>query len=542
MSQTAVDYSQVESIAQHLMNTYPPEYLRAWAEQHKYMRYQQDPVGFGRMVLKERYTPDVVRLMESVRDHNVTIAISANATGKTFCAASLAWWHYLCFPNSITITASAPPLDNLKRLLWGEIAKKITKNKEILEGSVFNVMRIARTDWNYIVGVAIPQSGPPEERTAKFSGKHAENLMFICDESDAIDIEIFTGISNCMSGGNVKLLCMFNPKLMSGWVWQQIRDNRANVVHLTAFDHINVQEGQNIFPGAVTREITVKRINECSMPLYHDEEPDQYCFEVPDFLVGTVASNDKGDEYPPLLPGWRRVTERRFFHQVLGRFGPQGENQLIQKDWVDKARFRWDDYVSRFGEKPPELVRPVLGLDISDTGDDSSALCKRYGDWVAPFERWKGISPNESADRVAAVAQFLKSSDVKVDSIGVGADVQPLIRKQGVKASKVVASEKPTKTYKQDGKDLKFNKLRDQICWETAEWFSSDSAMIPPDEKLIEECLVLTYETDKTTGRLRVLSKDNVRKLLGRSPDTFDSLALTFAPKSRAPKIYSMRD
>ena len=36
--------------------------------------YQSDPVGFGETVLDETYTDEVKILMESVRDHVVTIA------------------------------------------------------------------------------------------------------------------------------------------------------------------------------------------------------------------------------------------------------------------------------------------------------------------------------------------------------------------------------------------------------------------------------------------------------------------------------------
>jgi len=42
MAQEAVDYSQVESIAQHLISLYPPEYLQKWAKDFKYIKYQQE--------------------------------------------------------------------------------------------------------------------------------------------------------------------------------------------------------------------------------------------------------------------------------------------------------------------------------------------------------------------------------------------------------------------------------------------------------------------------------------------------------------------
>jgi hypothetical protein len=126
---------------------------------------------------------------------------------------------------------------------------------------------------------------------------------------------------------------------------------------------------------------------------------------------------------------------------------------------------------------------------------------------------------------------------VNVDSIGIGVDVAPLLRKAGVKASGINIAEKPTKEYKKDEKNvLKFFKLRDQLYWDTAEWIKSDYSMLPPDERLIEEAMCITYEEDKTTRKIRVLSKDKMKDALGRSPDHWDSLTLTFAPKPRSPK------
>lgn len=75
-------------------------------------RYQDDPVAFGENVLNETYTEDVKRMMESVRDNPVTIAKSANATGKTHGAARVAVWWFKCFPDSQVYTAAALPESN----------------------------------------------------------------------------------------------------------------------------------------------------------------------------------------------------------------------------------------------------------------------------------------------------------------------------------------------------------------------------------------------------------------------------------------------
>ena len=87
------------------------------ANDDKYAKYKDDPVGFGRDILGHEYPSDVCKLMESVRDNQITVGISATGTGKSFCLADLAVWFYLCFPQSLVYSAAAPPLSNLKNIL-----------------------------------------------------------------------------------------------------------------------------------------------------------------------------------------------------------------------------------------------------------------------------------------------------------------------------------------------------------------------------------------------------------------------------------------
>ena len=477
-------------------------------------------------------------MMNSVRDNPVTVAISANSVGKTHGAARVAVWFYKCFKGSQVYTAAAPPIDNLKTLLWGEIGA-ITRSHPILfQNDHVATMRVADQEVHpksFIIGRTIPTSGTPEEREAKFSGKHAPFLLFIFDEGDAIPDEVYRGAEGCMSGGFTRMLVMFNPKKKSGYVYRMIREGRANVVELSAMNHPNVRTGKNIIPGAVDRNTTVRRIMEWTVPLGKDEEPDVNCFQVPHFLVGTQAVSKSGVLLPPLPAGWRRVVEPQFHYMVLGQYPPHDVNQLISRTWIDAARARWDAYVAEHGMVPPKgITGPILGLDVADDGDDYNSLCQRYGGWVKGFTKWKGVDPDTTAIKAANYHKELQAQATYVDSIGVGAGVVPRMRRLGCSSAfKVKASETPTK-----GTELgEFGTLRDQLCWEVREWLRTDSgAMLPPDDELIEELEVLTYHMDKK-GKIKVMSKDEVKSKLKRSPDKFDSLKFTFYHKPSAPRV-----
>jgi hypothetical protein len=216
-------------------------------DQCKFESYQDDPVGFGRDILKETYTDEVQAMMESVRDYPITIAKSANATGKTHGAARVAVWWYLAFPECQVYSAAAPPESNLKKLLWGEVGTITEKHPDLFKGDIKN-LHISRGAQTFLTGVTIPSSGSEAQREAKFSGKHSPHILFIIDEGDAVPDEVYKGIESCMSGGHARLLIMFNPRAEAGAPYRMERDGRANVVHLSAFNHPNVRAGQDENP------------------------------------------------------------------------------------------------------------------------------------------------------------------------------------------------------------------------------------------------------------------------------------------------------
>jgi hypothetical protein len=322
---------------------------------------------------------------------------------------------------------------------------------------------------------------------------------------------------------------MFNPRAEVGAAYRMIRDGHANVVHLSALSHPNVVTGQNQIPGAVNRGTTVRRINEWCRPLAEDELADSECFELPTFLEGTTAKSQSGHEYPPLKPGYYKIIEPAFSYMVLGQYPSQGSDQLISREWVNKARSRWDAYVAQNGEIPPKFVNGIMGLDVAEFGSDLNCVCIRYGGYVEKVSTWGNVDPIVSGEKAAWIFKSNNILTVNVDATGVGAGVAPHMNRLGCRGaySIKVASSPTTKAEIGD-----FRILRDQMWWQTREWLRIDpGAMLPPDEELIEELLVPTYELKN--GKIEVMKKAVMRELLGRSPNKADALCLTFVEPGR---------
>lgn len=534
-----------KSYSPSLKNKARAELERRRRRRHKKIKgYGDDPARFCREQLGESFTDDIIEVMESVRDNPITVAKSANGTGKTHAAARIAAWFYLAFEDAQVYTAAAPPENNLKNLLWGEMDSVIAGNPLLFTGHDHTSMNLARPKKaqtgkaikpSFITGVTIPATGTPAQREARFSGKHAPHLLFIVDEGDAIPEEVYRGIESCMSGGFARLLVLFNPRHEAGPLYRMERDRTARIIQLTAFNHPNVVTGEDIYPGAVDRAKTVRRINEWSRPLTPDERPDGNCFEVPAFLVGcTTMRMDGQSSYPPVPAGWRKITNSAFSYMVLAEYPAQATQQLISRADIAAARSRWDAYVAQHGERPPAFTRPTMGVDVAEFGVDANATCFRYGGYVARIRTWDGLDVLESGEKAAGLYMEYNAESAQVDATGLGAGVAPVMNRNGCKAAAVKVASAPTFVAKDDEGTIigEFRLLRDQIWWSVREWLRKDAgAMLPPDELLIEELMAPTYEVKN--GYICVMDKKTMKEVLGRSPDRADALGMTFAPGKR---------
>lgn len=516
----------IELLTSAIISQSKPKAVDFFIGSNRYEQYQNNPVGFCEEVLGDTLTDDVKTMLESVRDNVVTVAISANATGKTHGAGRTATWFYCCHDKVKVFTAAAPPLDNLKNILWGELGTITKEHPELFVNDTQTFLDIRRGPEDFLIGVAIPSSSTDKE--ARFSGKHRPFMLFVIDEGDAVPDEVYKGIESCMSGGHVRLLIMFNPRKSSGAVYRMIQKEEANIVHLSAFSHPNVRTGEDVIEGAVTRDVTVDRINRWSRPFKAgDSDSERSTFILPDFLVNTIAPKKDGGIWPPLQPGKYKIKDPALSYMVLGQYPAQGSNQLISEEWISGARSRYDLYVAEYGETPPPGAKGTMGLDVAEMGDDSNVAVGRYGGYLTSFDAWSGVDTVVTGDKaIEWYRGHVGINRANVDANGYGAGVAPHMQKfgEGVVATGIKVTWKPTISTELGD----FKILRDELLWRVREWLRRDpGAMLPPDIELDEELRCPTYSTE--TGYVEVMKTDKMKEELGRSPDKLMALALTFA-------------
>lgn len=495
--------------------------------------YRNDPVGFCSEKFGHTYPEDIKELMRAGAQYVQVEARSANAVGKTFGIAAFILWYFLMWEDSKVFCFAAPPESNLKNLLWGAILNIIRQHPDLFAEFRIVNMRIERNSESYIEGVTIPVSADPKDVEARFSGKHAPHLLFAGDEADAVPPPVYKGIESCMSGGDAHLLLAFNPRAESGIPYQMERTGTAKVVEISAFNHPNVVTGNNLYPGAVTRETTCRRVNEWSRPMLPQERITSDAFELPEFLAGYRARSFAGTLYPPLQEGWRVATNPALSYMVLGRYPSMAENQLISRTWVEAARTRWDMWVMSAGDTAPAGTKCVMGLDVAEFGLDENVAVGRYGGYVRMPIAWGGVDILVTGDNAARLYRQWGSRKCQVDGTGVGAGVAPHMRRQPgtINANRIMFGSAPKAddipaAFAEMGQ---FRYMRDLGWWALREWLRTDAgSMLPPDEQLIEEVLTPSYQ--KIGERIAVMDSDTIREKIGRSPDRASALVLTFCP------------
>jgi len=172
----------------------------------------------------------------------------------------------------------------------------------------------------------------------------------------------------------------------------------------------------------------------------------------------------------------------------------------------------------------------VAGLDVGmSLGGDPSALVVRQGSTVVWAEEFRLDDTVRIAAHVKDRYHEGKFGIVAVDAISWGAGVAHLLREWGVPTVCVNVAESAATSER-------FARLRDELWWRCREWFDEKQCSIRPDlplaQKLMVELSTPTYRPN-ISGRIKVESKDDMKKRGVKSPNLADALVLSFHVAAR---------
>lgn len=200
------------------------------------------------------------------------------------------------------------------------------------------------------------------------------------------------------------------------------------------------------------------------------------------------------------------------------------------------------------------------GFDVADEGPDSNAFIVRHGIVVDHCEEWKDQDPNTAARHVFSESIRMGLDVVAYDNIGVGAGAKGAIREEQAACSIKVKQPRfegftasaaalwPESEYMpgKKNKDMFLN-LKAQAWWLLADRFRNTydavngkphnpEMLISLDEKLpnIDKlCGELSQpRRELINGKVKVESKEAMKKRGVMSPNLADALVMAFAPES----------
>lgn len=203
--------------------------------------------------------------------------------------------------------------------------------------------------------------------------------------------------------------------------------------------------------------------------------------------------------------------------EVLGEFPRADDDAVIP---IELARAAVDRDVNITASDPI-----VWGLDVARFGGDSTALCKRQGNTVTEIKTFKsmdlmqlcGAIHNEYENCTALETP----QEILIDSIGLGSGVVDRLSELNLPARGINVSESPASK-------KKFLNLRAELWFHIKEWLGQRNCRLPNDDELIAELVAPSYSYN-STGKIKIESKEQMKKRGLKSPDKADALALTMA-------------
>jgi hypothetical protein len=185
------------------------------------------------------------------------------------------------------------------------------------------------------------------------------------------------------------------------------------------------------------------------------------------------------------------------------------------------------------GIGPQAHIPLVIGCDPARYGDDRTAIVWRRGRVVTRVRTLAKKNTMQVAGILAKLIDDDKPEKVFIDIIGLGVGVYDRLEELGY--GDIVVGVQASESADED--DLYVNK-RAEMWTRMRDWFAEKPVRIPDSDEMQADLVEPGYTYD-SSGRIKIESKEAIKKRAGLSPDIADGLSLTFAepfrPTDRTP-------
>lgn len=440
-------------------------------------RYVYDPVGYCRDVLHFDPWSKQREILEAVRDNKRVAVRSCHGAGKTAVAARLALWWLDVHPGDTRVITTGASWQGVRDILWPEVHEAYGHIADTLGGRLSDT-RLDLGEKRFAVGLST-------DRPERFQGHHADHLLLIIDEASGLDERIFEAAAGALTNPNARMLLIGNPTQLAGEFHAAFHSKRDSyrTVEISAHD----------------------------TPAFTGEQ-----------VAEEVASSVDLREYVQDVKALYGEDSPVYQVRVLGEFPSTADDTVCSLADVEAAQARTVD-----DNREPA----VIGCDVARFGSDETVISVRLGNRVRVVRRRTGQNTMQTAGDCLEVAREVARAGtpasrirIVIDDTGVGGGVTD--RLQELAFFQVVPFNASEAAWTDD-----YPNRRSEL------WFSFSKRLPeldldPKDEQLAADLVAPRYALD-SRGRRVVETKAITKTRLGRSPDSADSVLLTFSVPDR---------
>ena len=527
--------------------------------------YKTHPYEFMVEILGIKVAYHQKKMIEAIVRYNKVTIKSANSIGKSFILSALAVWFFYCYlegdDKNVIVLFTAPTFGQVRENIYNPILahidkanqrlRKLTGVKDItLFGDISKNKNLAEIRYghkNYIMGVS-------NDGENKNVGKHGTYVLCIFDEAQQIENSKFTDFVGIGLGGRlIKQVMIGNTTLSDGntgvfydsfkpeSVWHRMSIpcfDTPNFIdpNIKLEDYTIDEKSPNYWRNKLDRYCGTdyyKALKEDNLAKWEDDVKQK--LEWSDHLLTPTACYDVLMQYGGSIDSYEFLTRCR------AEFPKDAMGSLFPQSWIEKS-------ISSYGDDSKwQQGEIVLGCDIAQGGSngDKSAITVRNGNKVI-FAMTYNLELLELVDKIEEVFYRFDADKIIVERDGVGKDKILLLQEKDLPVIGVQMgggagiTDKDYIFDKEENDEIKksFYRKRDEVWWNLRSAFnplrdkqptSKDllPILIPDIPMLRQELTAMAYSKDG--GKVKIISKAELKNKIARSPDLADSVALAFS-------------
>lgn len=465
---------------------------REWVNQKiRYYHYLNHPIDW----VNERspftptnYQKNILQQAADTTNPINQLAIRAcRGAGKTFITAMIIAWFIDVHETLATewaVQTTAPSQRVLTNALWREINKSIQHLKTRTDPTITPLK--LRLEGRH--GVAVSQTVTPGSEV-NLEGMHAPRMLVVLDEAKGVRDAVFHSLRGSFSEAGVG-------------------DNRATVIaistpgpkHGTFYQiHANPEKHPDW-----------KAIHVTQTQALQADRISQYAIDQAKQALGEKSARYQND--------W------------LGEFATDETESWTPPNWLTQSRQRWNQLNTnhQLHDNGPMTV----GLDPARHGQDKTVLTVYNPRQNAITQIIEEPYTENVMDLIPRALNL--GNHIVLDADGLGSTLYDAFRKH----LETIQTQNKTLLEFRGGTTTTW---KDQLgnpaantrsaaytnLYQNLQTTNTQQLALPPSEQLDAELNAQRFITTSAAGKIRVDSKDNVKKRLGRSPDIADATMMS---------------